>query len=417
MNLKAIIYLIVFFQSIICFGQFKHPEPTIVRPTVILPENDINDYSKLYNKKIKKKIIGKTIIEFDINGNVISEINSDSNSTTTILYRYTNNILVEKEKRTTIDTKNIEKRVLDNSNYIKENEKKGEKITVVADYNYNNEFEFYKAILDKKKNRITSYLIEKKEGDTKTSIKKYNIFYNQDKIIEISEDNGEKKQYFYKNNLIDKIEYFHNNDKRKTNSTTYFIYDLNSNLTLIKGVRKTIYNDKISENKFIKDSAVYDNKNNIVWAYNVNDYLAANQNQKNHYITYKYNDNNKIIESTKFENGIEMIKSSYSYENNLLKEIKQIHKGDYILTKNYKYIDGKLVEFTELDPFLNVEKRCVYDYDEFTNLKSITEFRKYTDRKSGKITNVKISTFFSFNNNTLTIKNQNGIIEKYEFFD
>ena len=54
---------------------------------------------------------------------------------------------------------------------------------------------------------------------------------------------------------------------------------------------------------------------------------------------------------------------------------------------------------------------------EFTNLKSITEFRKYTDRKSGKITNVKISTFFSFNNNTLTIKNQNGIIEKYEFFD
>ena len=415
MNLKAIIYLIVFFQSIICFGQFKHPEPTIVRPSVILPENDINDYSKLYNKKIKKIIIGKTIIEFDINGNVISEINSDSNSTTTILYRYTNNILVEKEKRTTIDTKNIEKRVLDNSNYIKEKEKKGEKITVVTDYNYNNEFEFYKAILDKKKNRITSYLIEKKEGDTKTSIKKYNIFYNQDKIIEISEDNGEKKQYFYKNNLIDKIEYFHNNDKRKTNSTTYFIYDLNSNLTLIKGVRKTIYNDKISENKFIKDSAVYDNKNNIVWAYNVNDYLAANQNQKNHYITYRYNDNNKIIESTKFENGIEMIKSSYSYENNLLKEIKQIHKGDYILTKNYKYIDGKLVEFTELDPFLNLEKRCVYD--ESTNLKSITEFRKYTDRKSGKITDVKTSTFFSFDSNTLTIKNQNGIIEKYEFFD
>ena len=98
-----------------------------------------------------------------------------------------------------------------------------------------------------------------------------------------------------------------------------------------------------------------------------------------------------------------MIKSSYSYENNLLKEIKQIHKGDYILTKNYKYIDGKLVEFTELDPFLNLEKRCVYDYDEFTNLKSITEFRKYTDRKSGKITNVKISTFFSFNNNFKTL--------------
>ena len=186
---------------------------------------------------------------------------------------------------------------------------------------------------------------------------------------------------------------------------------------MIKGIRKTIYNDKISENKFIKDSAVYDNKNNIVWAYNVNDYLAANQNQKNHYITYRYNDNNKIIESTKFENGIEMIKSSYSYENNLLKEIKQIHKGDYILTKNYKYIDGKLVEFTELDPFLNLEKRCVYDYDESTNLKSITEFRKYTDRKSGKITDVKTSTFFSFDSNTLTIKNQNGIIEKYEFFD
>ena len=45
----------------------------------------------------------KTIIEFDINGNVISEINSDSNSTTTILCRYINNILVEKEKRTASD--------------------------------------------------------------------------------------------------------------------------------------------------------------------------------------------------------------------------------------------------------------------------------------------------------------------------
>mgnify|MGYP006374190069 CR=1 FL=1 len=87
------------------------------------------------------------------------------------------------------------------------------------------------------------------------------------------------------------------------------------------------------------------------------------------------------------------------------------------IKKNYKYIDGKLVEFTELDPFLNLEKRCVYDYDESTNLKSITEFRKYTDRKSGKITDVKTSTFFSFDSNTLTIKNQNGIIEKYEFFD
>lgn len=127
MSSKAIIYLIIFFQSIICFGQFKHPEPTIIRPIVILPENNINDYAKLYNKKIKRKIIDKTIIEFDINGNVISEIISDSNSTTTILYRYINNILVEKEKRTTIDTKNTEKRVLDNSNYIKENEKKVKK--------------------------------------------------------------------------------------------------------------------------------------------------------------------------------------------------------------------------------------------------------------------------------------------------
>ena len=105
---------------------------------------------------------------------------------------------------------------------------------------------------------------------------------------------------------------------------------------MIKGIRKTIYNDKISENKFIKDSAVYDNKNNIVWAYNVNDFLAANQNQKNHYITYRYNDNNKIIESTKFENGIEMIKSSYSYENNLLKEILRNKFLNSIDLKNIK---------------------------------------------------------------------------------
>ncbi|MFN4150945.1 MAG: hypothetical protein ACK4IX_08365 [Candidatus Sericytochromatia bacterium] len=171
------------------------------------------------------------------------------------------------------------------------------------------------------------------------------------------------------------------------------------------------------ENEFIKDSVVYDNNNNLIWAYNVSDYLAPNQNQKNYYITYKYDDNNKITELIKFEKGKEIIKSFYSYENDLITEIKQIYQGDYIHIKNYKYIDGKLAEFKEINPFLNLDKRCIYEYDKFNNLKSITDFRKYTDRKSGKITDNKSYVYFLLDNNVLTIKNHSGIIEKYEFFD
>lgn len=417
MNFKTIFFLITFFQSIICLSQFKHPEPSIIRPVIVHPENEINDYSKLFNKKIKRKIIGETIIEYDINGNVISEIEAGSHSTSKTLYKYINNILVGKEKINIIsDSKYLEKGNLDNSNYFKENEKNGIEINAVLDYNNNNRFEIYKAILDKKKNRITSYSIEKKE-DGEISIKNYNIIYDQDKIIEISADQGEKTKYFYKNNVIDRVEYFKNNKQTKTNSTTYYIYDLNDNLTLIKGIRKTIHSDKMLENEFIKDSVVYDNKNNLTWAYNVSDYLAPNQNQKNYYITYKYDDNNKITELIKFEKGKEIIKSFYSYENDLITEIKQIYQGDYIHIKNYKYIDGKLAEFKEINPFLNLDKRCIYEYDKFNNLKSITDFRKYTDRKSGKITDNKSYVYFLLDNNVLTIKNHSGIIEKYEFFD
>lgn len=422
MNLKIILFFSLFFQYMISFGQFKGPEPTIIRPEVILPENQLKDYTKSYNKKIKKTIIDKKITEYDVNGNITKEIDPGISSTTTTLYTYKNNILVEKITTTISDSEIVKRNNAENATYIQESLKRGEESIAVASFNDENKLNTYKAILDKK-NRVISYISEQKENDGYRPIditRQVKIVYVKDKIAEINTNNTEKKHYFYEKNSLVKSESSIDDVDSKASYINDYVYDSNNNLVLIKSSSKGIFKGKPFQYSAVIDSAVYDNKNNLVWAYYISAYRPTKENLKKQFITYKYDNNNKLIESSRYENGIEYEKNEYFYENNLItKAVKTYLVGvsaKTIGSKTYNYTDGKLVEYNEIDPFTNSEKQCVYEYDEAKYLKKITEVSKYTDRKTGKITNYSTTAGFSFNKNTLTFKNQIGQLEIYEFF-
>ncbi|OCB70743.1 hypothetical protein B0A79_13925 [Flavobacterium piscis] len=406
----------------ISFGQFKGPEPTIIRPEVILPENQLNDFAKSYNKKNKKTIIGKKITEYDINGNITKEIDPGISSTTTTLYTYKNNILIEKITTTISDSKIVKRNNAENAAYIRESLKRGEQSVVVASFDDEKKLNTYKAILDKK-NRVISYISEQKENDGYRPIditKQVKIVYDKDKIVEITTNNTEKKHYFYEKNSLVRSESLIDDDDSKSSYTNDYVYDSNNNLVLIKSNSKGIFKGKPFQYSSVNDSAVYDNKRNLVWAYYISNYMPSKGNEKKQFITYKYDANNKLIESSQYENGIEHIKNEYFYENNLItKVLKTYFVGVPVKTtgsKTYNYTDGKLLEYNEIDPFTNSEKQCIYEYDEAKHLKKITEIRKYTDSRTGKITNHTSTADFSFKENTLTFKNQIGQLEIYDFF-
>jgi hypothetical protein len=421
MNLKTIFFFSLFFQYITSFGQFKDPEPTITRPAVILPENQISDYAKSFNKKLKKSIIDKKITEYDINGNIIKEVDPGISSTTTTLYVYQNNVLVEKTLTTISNAEIVKRNNADNARRIEESQKKGEESIALVVFDDVSKKNTYKATLGKK-NRVVSYISERKEtGDYRpiNDIKQVNITYDKDKIIEINTNNTEKKHYLYNNNLLVKVEYL-TNDVLGRYYTSY-CYDNNNNLIAIRDNGEGNYKGKVVQNSKVKDSAVYDNKNNLIWAYDKGPYVPMNIDQNKNFITYKYDNNNNLVESSKYENEKERMKIEYVYENKLLtKEIKTYYIGVPVKTigsKTYNYADGKLMEYNEIDPFTNSEKQCTYEYDEAKHLKKIIEIRKWTDRKTGKITNYTTTADFSFNKNTLTFKNQIGKLEIYEFFE
>jgi hypothetical protein len=421
MTLKTILFFSLFFQYMTSFGQFKDPEPIIIRPAVILPENQINDYAKSYNKKLKKSIIDGNITEYDINGNIIKEIFPGISSTTTTLYAYKNNVLVEKTLTTISDAEIVKRNKADNARRIEEFEKSDKESIALVAFDDVSKKNTYKATLGKK-NRVVSYISERKEtGDYRpiNDIKQVNITYDKDKIIEIKTNNTQKKHYLYNNNLLVKVEYL-TNDVLSPYYTNY-CYDNNNNLIAIRDNGEGNYKGKVVKNSKVKDSAVYDNKNNLIWAYDKGPYVPMNIDQNKNFITYKYDDNNNLVESSKYENEKERMKIEYVYENKLLtKEIKTYYIGVPVKTigsKNYNYADEKLIEYNEIDPFTNSEKQCKYEYDEAKHLKKIIETRKYTDRQTGKMTNYTTTADFSFNKNTITFKNQIGKLEIYEFFE
>lgn len=416
MKLNKILLSFLFLQSIVAFGQFNNPEPIIIRPEITDPVKQITNYAKSYNKKLKKSIIDNKTTEYDINGNIIKEIETNISSTTTTKYTYKNNVLVEKTQEILSNSEFVKKENANNANYVKESLINGVEIATTIAFDDENKTNIYRAILDEK-NRVKSYKSEQKvSSDNKSvnNINEVNIIYDKDKIIEINTNNTQKQNYSYNKNLLVKAEYTF-----KTSSfINEYIYDNKNNLIVIKGYNK----GKDFENKSsIQDTAVYDNRNNIIWAYNKDPYSAYNNSKSKNFVTYKYDSNNRLIESSQYENEKEKMKIKYTYQDNLLtKEIKTIYIGEpspTVSTKTYNYVEGKLEKYIQVDPFSNSEKQYVYQYDENNHLKKITAITKYTNRNTGQITEIKKVCDFVFDKNTLTFKNEIGRVEKYEFFE
>lgn len=423
MKPKIIFLYFFLLQSIIAFGQFNNPEPTIIRPVITYPEKQITNYAKSCNKKLKKSIIDNKTTEYDVNGNIIKEIETDISSTSITKYTYKNNVLVEKIQETISNSEFVKRENANNANYVKESFNKGEESVAIIAFNNENKTNIYRATLDKK-DRIKSYILEQKiisDNKSVNDIKEVNIVYDKDKIIEIITNKTQKTHYTYNKNLLVKAVYTIDENSKKSFSTNEYTYDNNNNLILIKKYSKGSYNGKDFENKSIQDSAVYDNRNNIIWAYNKDPYVAYNKNKSKNFITYKYDSKNKLIESSQYENEKEKIKIEYAYQDNLLtKEIKTYYTGvpnTTVSSKTYNYVDGKLEEFLEVDPFSNSEKQYIYQYDENNNLKKITAIIKFINRKTGQISEIKKVCDFVFDKNILTFKNEIDRIEKYEFFE
>lgn len=416
------LFFFLFFQYMTSFGQFKNPDPAIIRPKVILPEDQLKDYATLYNKKIKKSIIDKRITEYDINGNILKEIDPGISSTTTTLCTYKNNILVEKISTVLSNSEIVKRNNAENIAYIDKSKKKGEQSVAVASFEDENRLNSYKAVLDKK-NRVISYILEQKEKGGYRPIditKQVEIVYHKDKVKEINTNNKEKILYFYEKNSLVRSESTTDDGESKSSYRNDYAYDSKNNLVQIRGSSKGTNKGKAYQYNSVRDSAVYDNKNNLVWAFYISNYIPSKGNEKKQFVTYKYDNDNKIIESSRYENGLEYVKNEYFYENNLIiKTVTTYFRGvpvKSIGSKTYNYTDGKLVEYNEIDPLTNSEKQCIYEYDEAKHLKKITEIRKYTDRRTGEITNHATIADFSFKENTLTFKNQIGQLEIYEFF-
>lgn len=410
-------------QSIVTFGQFNNPEPTINRPEINYPEKQLTNYAKSYNKKLKKSIIDNTTTEYDINGNIIKETVTDMASTTTTTYTYKNNVLVEKMQTSIANSEFVKRENANNANYVKESFDKGEESVAVVVYDDENKTNIYRATEDNK-NRIKSYISEQKVSSHNKSVndnKEVNIIYDKDKIIDIITNKTEKTHYTYNKNLLVKSEYTKDENSKKIFTTNEYSYDNNNNLILIKYYSKGSYNGKDFENKSVQDSAVYDNRHNIIWAYNKDPYTAYNKNKSKNFVTYKYDSNNRLIESSQYENEKQKIKLEYAYQDNLLiKETKTYYIGvpnTTVSSKTYNYVNGKLEEFIEVNPFSNSEKKYVYQYDENNHLKTITAITKYTDRNTKQITEIKKVCDFVFDKNSLTFKNEIDRIEKYEFFE
>lgn len=416
MKLNIMFLYFLLLQSVVTFGQFKNPEPTIIRPEINYPEKQITNYAKSFNKKLKKSIIDNTITEYDINGNIIKETVTDLAFTKTTTYTYKNNILVEKIQTSIANSEFVKRQNAENANFVKESFNKGEESVAVVTYDDENKTDIYQATLDKK-DRVKSYISGKKaSSDNKSvnNINEVNIIYDKDKIIEINTNNTQKQNYSYNKNLLVKAEYTF-----KTSSfINEYIYDNKNNLIVIKGYNK----GKDFENKSsVQDTAVYDNRNNIIWAYNKDPYSAYNKNKSKNFVTYKYDSNNRLVESSQYENEKEKIKLEYVYQDNLLiKETKTYYIGvpsTTVGSKTYTYVDGQLEGYIEVDPFSNSEKQYIYQYDENNHLKKITAITKYTNRNTGQITEIKKVCDFVFDKNNLTFKNEINRIEKYEFFE
>ncbi len=406
--MKPIILFYFLFFSVFSFGQFQSPEAKIILPEIKLPEHNL-DYLKPLNKKLKKSIIDRKTKEYDENGNIIKEAVLEDNTTKITTYEYKNNVLIKKETITTSDEEKIKRA---NERAIQES-KRDNDINAIAIQNADNSKNLYLANLDKK-NRViafsNSYEIKRENGTSYKNVTEAEVLYEKGKIIEVkSKDRIEK--YYYDKELLLKKETTIIQGESKETKTDECMYDANKNLIVIYQKTSNSFKDKITYNSsFVKDSAVYNSDNLLIW-----------QGDKKRYTTYKYDVNNNVTERFQYQFGKEYVQEEFEYENKqLVKMIRTIysHKKDKEVEKNtslitYKYDGTKLKEHYQTDSKTSYEMLITYEYDDQNRLKKIADSRKYS--KSN--TNINFSeTIFNYTPNALQVTNNYGNVKKYEFY-
>ena len=405
MTPKNILTIGLYLVSISCFAQFKGPEPTITKPEIAIPEYQIN-FEKGIDRPLKKIIEDKTTTEFDEKGNIIKLTEKDVTSTKTTTYVYKNNVLIEKNTASLSDSKRVQSL---NAEEIRNSQINNESTAIfMTDVNSTS---IYKATLDHK-NKVISYSYENATLDnetTKATNKKmlYNIVYDKDNVVEINSDNSYKAKYYYENKLLTKKETIQGND----NETEDYSYDNNKNLTVKRTNKWSSYKGKIfNQYATVIDSTVYNNNNKIIW----NGY-------KQRFTTYKYDDNNDVIERLQYANGKESIKEEYFYDNRLItKMVMTLYNsrlnGTEVMTTNYSYANGKLKEYTQTTSYNTSEKNCVYEYDESNRIIKITEYSKYVNKSGQRQTRVSNEQKFIYTPNSITLQGMYSSIKKYEFY-
>lgn len=423
--MKKKLYLFIGFFTIFLSGyaQFKSPEVTLKSPKIIFPEEAV-DYSKLAGKILKKKTIitkesngtlrNETNVAFDKNGNITNETKLESPYLYTFIYTYKKNNLIEKKTAVTSDVEFI-KRFNQDSEQRSQTSNRNDEVTMSVIYDERNETELYQAVFDNN-NLITSYRTENYSknnatNELKKSVSEYTITYDQNRISKIKSDSGVNR-YFYKNDLLVKKTFESVTPKYQRTVDEDYSYDKNNNLIVVKINSLFRSGDKILEkiNK-VRDSAVYNNTNKIIWLRN-EEYIK----------TFKYNSDNLITEISTFYKTTPVSKQEYFYDNSLLtKSISTDFGRKYIVTKIYKYNNGILKEYETIDYYTNQDFRSIfksiYEYNEKNQIKKITLLKKFLPKEGVEMNfTVENETSFNYTQNSIIITQKNGSLEKYEFY-
>lgn len=405
--MKPIILFYFLFFSVFSFGQFQSPEAKIDLPKIKFPEY-ILDYPKSLNKKLKKSIIDNTTKEYDENENIIKETVIEDNTTKVTTFDYKKNVLLKKETITTSDEEKIKRA---NERAIQESERLNYSEVAVQDVI--NSKNIYLAKLDRKKrvDYFSTISENKKSNGTYTrNVIDSEVLYEKNQIVEIKSKNQIEK-FFYDKNLLLKKETTRTQGESKEVKSEECVYDTNKNLIAIYLKTINIFKDKITyDNYSVKDSAVYNENNKLIW-----------QGNKKRFTTYKYDKNNNVTEQFQYYYGKEYLKEELEYENNQIvkytrtiyieKKDKEIEKSVSITT--YKYDETRLIEHFITNLKTDYEKQSTYEYDDQKRLKKIIDSIRYS-KKSNRIEHSE--TIFNYTPNALQVTEKYGNVKKYEFY-
>lgn len=385
--------LILFLTPITLMGQFMLPENKIKFPDVVDPQFNYSIIKEI-GRPIKKLQEESSTKEYDREGNLILETTTDRYSSTKIIYKYKNKILIEKKR--TIETNKV---AIENENRLET--KKSEQIGYdeQALLNSNNSVMTYSAIIDKK-GRIIEFKSEA-SSHSKVSYNETKIKYNEENIIEV-ESHSTIDKFSYKNNILINHEKVNKNNFSNFTTIKEYKYDQNNNLTAII-IKEVLNNGKV--NSYSNDSARYDYKNRII--------LAADIFRCNKYV---YDDSDQISKIIEVKRDGSEFEKNYEYENGLLTKIyfnnfnKKLNR-DVRTDIRYHYESNKI---SLIETYYNNE---IVGKIEYVYQNNLLKYKKEYSFKEKDDFRFKIETSYNYDGKYLVINNNEGKKLTYEFYE